>query len=270
MKFMYWNLRKPPMQKLFQKLHKQLENQERYIPSVVNFLGYTMNVVDSASFLSQFKEIFIDEIYKFSSVGNAPVIYDIGANLGMGTLYLKRCFPHSKIVAMEADPEIATVLANNVEKNNLSNVTVIAKAAWVNDQGVSFSSDGADGGSILALENCITVPSVSLRKLLESEPGCIDLLKMDIEGAEAMIVPDLLDVLTKVKHIFVEYHSWNNESQQLDEILRTLTASGFRYYIQTIGNRRTPFINTDQHVPMDLQLNIFGHKISDPIFRSEV
>lgn len=261
MKSIYWGLNKSPTHKLIKSLHGQLANKERHTPAVVSFLGYTVNIVDSASFFSQFKEIFVDEIYKFSPASNIPVIYDIGANIGIGTLYLKQCFPLSRIVALEADPAIAAVLASNIEQNNLSNVTVFAKAAWINDKGVSFSSDGADGGSILASENCMTVPSVRLKTLLESERDGIALLKMDIEGAEATVVPDLVDVLPNVQHIFVEYHSWNNESQNLDELLKIFTEAGFRYYIQTIGNRRTPFMNKDQHLPMDLQLNIFGWRI---------
>lgn len=260
-KGIYWKLNKSPLNKQVLSLRRQLANQERHTPCVVAFFGHQMNIVDSASFFSQFKEIFVDEIYRFTPLTNTPLIYDIGANIGMGTLYLKRCFPHGRIVALEADPVIAAALEKNIVKNQLADVVVIAKAAWINDEGVAFASDGADGGSISDSSHSTNVPSVRLKTLLENESENIDFLKMDIEGAEATVLPDLAGVLHKVRHIFVEYHSWSKESQKLNEILSILSVGGFRYYVQTIGSRHTPFINTDQHLPMDLQLNIFGWKV---------
>lgn len=261
LKSLYWRLNRSPMHKLILRLNKELSRQPRYTPSRVSFLGYTMEIVDSASFLSQFREIFLDGIYRFEATEPAPVIYDVGANIGMGTLYLKQLFPTARIVALEADPRIAAVLDGNVRRNELGNVTVMAKAAWINDQGVSFAIEGADGGSIVAAGESVTVPSIRLAALLEQESCEIDLLKMDIEGAESQVVPDLAGVLHKVRNIFVEYHAWNNQGQTLDALLATLADAGFRYYIQTIGNRRTPFIETAQDRPMDMQLNIFGYRV---------
>lgn len=252
------------MHKLIVRLNKELSRQPRYSQSRVHFMGYTMDIVDSASFMSQFREIFVDEIYRIEPTGHAPVIYDVGANIGMAVLYLKRLLPAARIVALEADPRIAAILDGNVRQNELGDVTVIAKAAWINDQGVRFSVEGADGGSIVAAGESVTVPSIRLRELLEQESGEIDLLKMDIEGAEVQVVPDLAGVLHKVRNIFVEYHAWNNQNQTLDILLDTLADAGFRYYIQTIGNRRMPFIETAQDCPMDMQLNIYGYRVMKP------
>ena len=87
-------------------------NKPRYSRIRIKFLNYNITLVDSLSFIWQFQEIFVDEIYKFNSRNNSPVIFDCGANVGTSCLYFKRIFPNSVIKAFEADPEIAKVLSN--------------------------------------------------------------------------------------------------------------------------------------------------------------
>ena len=86
----------------------------------------------------------------------------------------------------------------------------------------------------------------------------VDLLKIDIEGAEYEVLKDCEDTLDNVENIFIEYHSWNNSPQKLSEILAILEKNNFRYYISSICGRSHPFINTGLDQNMDLQLNIFG------------
>ena len=49
-------------------------------------------------------------------------------------------------------------------------------------------------------------------------------------------------------------------NQRLSEILEILEQNGFRYYIENISKRNSPFVNTGKESPMDLQLNIWGVK----------
>ena len=114
---------------------------KRYIEvKGVKFLNYTFDVPDLPSFLWQFKEIFVDEIYKFNTMEKEPVIYDCGANIGMSCLYFKTLYPNCKIKAFEADPKIVQILRNNLARNNiLPNVEIINAAVWINNGGVEFS-----------------------------------------------------------------------------------------------------------------------------------
>jgi adenylosuccinate synthase len=95
---------------------------------------------------------------------------------------------------------------------------------------------------------------------LDKEPE-VDLLKIDIEGAEYEVLKDCANSLSNVKNIFVEYHSWNSSTQKLSEILEVLEMNNFRYYIEDLSKRKQPFINHAKEKNMDLQLNIFGIKV---------
>lgn len=191
------------------------------------------------------------------SAAKKPIVIDCGANIGTSCLYFKTLYPDAKITAFEADRNIYEVCVSNLQKNNITDVDVIHKAVWIDDKGIDFSPDGADGGSIQGEGDKNRVPSVRLSTVL-MEFNEIDLLKMDVEGAEYEVIKDCQDALDNVKNIFIEYHSWNNLNQKLSEILAILEKNNFRYYIETTCGRKKPFINQATKQNMDLQLNIFG------------
>ncbi|MCZ6702618.1 MAG: FkbM family methyltransferase, partial [Ignavibacteria bacterium] len=85
-------------------------SKRRYEEKKMNFLNYNIRVPDALSFIWQFKEIFVDEYYKFESELTEPVIYDCGSNIGMSCIYFKRIFPGAKVKAFEADPKISKYL----------------------------------------------------------------------------------------------------------------------------------------------------------------
>jgi FkbM family methyltransferase len=245
----------------FQKLHDKWGEYKRFKKvDDVKFLKFSFDIPDLPSFVWQFKEIFVDEIYKFNSENKEPIIFDCGANVGTSCLYFKQLFPNAKIKAFEADPMIANVLKSNLAKNGISDVEVINKAVWIDDGGIEFGSEGADGGSINASGNKIKIDSIRLQDFLDKEPE-VDLLKIDIEGAEYEVLKDCANSLSNVKNIFVEYHSWNSSTQKLSEILEVLEMNNFRYHIEDLSKRKQPFINHAKEKNMDLQLNIFGIKV---------
>ncbi|MFH1457241.1 MAG: FkbM family methyltransferase [Patescibacteria group bacterium] len=244
----------------FFKLYIKYAHAPRYKFKKITFLNYSFEVPDSPSFLWQFKDIFVDETYNFNTDLKNPVIYDCGANIGTSVLYFKKIYPKAKIKAFEADPKIVKILKTNLVNNKITDVEINDKAVWIDDQGVEFSSQGADGGSIMGNDKKIKIASVKLKDLIEKEEQ-VDLLKIDIEGTEIEIIEDCADILKKVKNIFIEYHSWNNQNQKLQIILKTLNDNNFRYYIQSLSNRKQPLINRGLDLPMDLQLNIFAYQI---------
>jgi FkbM family methyltransferase len=236
-------------------------SKKRFVSRSVKFNNFKIFVPDTLSFIWQYKEIFTDENYKFQTNSLTPVIYDCGSNIGVSCLYFSKNYSKSKIKAFEADPNIAKILMTNLEKNNCSDIEVIDKAVWINNDGIEISLEGADGASIYSKNNVTKVPSIRLRDLIESEKK-IDMLKIDIEGAEYDVLMDCKNSLSNVENIFIEYHSFTNSTQKLSEILQILEANNFRYFIKPVNDREIPFINrkNKSNPTMDLQLNIYAYK----------
>ncbi|MEG2178456.1 MAG: FkbM family methyltransferase [Bacteroidales bacterium] len=216
-------------------------------------------IVDTNSFIFQYKEIFVEQIYKFSTSNPNPVIFDCGGNIGLSILYFKQLFPEAKILGFEADPQIANILSKNIELNHLKNVTLIPKAVWIDNQGVNFNADGKDGGAISKTVKSVHIDSIRLKDCLQKKSK-IDFLKMDIEGAEFEVLNDCREELHKVDKIFVEYHSLAGQDQKLNELLAILKETGFKYNIQSINFYNNTYQKFAFENGFDMQLNIFGYK----------
>lgn len=102
----------------------------------------------------------------------------------------------------------------------------------------------------------IRVSAVPLRELLGDEP--VDLLKMDIEGAECDVLAGQDAALAQVKRVFVEYHSYVKNPQRLDELLALFRRSGFRVQIHPELISPRPFVARPDDDGMDHRLNIYA------------
>lgn len=244
-----------------EKLVAQANEYGRFKEHEFSFRGMKLKVTDFVSVAWQLKEFFDDGRMNFIANTQKPVIYDCGANVGVSILYYKMLYPEAIIKAFEPDPKVFSCLKKNMENNRISGVELVNKAVWNNNDGVSFGSEGADGGSVFYQGNKITLPSIRLKELLQKEQK-IDLLKVDIEGAELEVLVDCETELKKVKYLFLEYHSWISSKQQLDVLLKMLTDNGFRYYIHSIGETlQQPFVEQQFSNGMDVQLDI--HAINE-------
>lgn len=70
-----------------------------------------------------YREIFEDRVYLQHGIKlpNSPVILDVGANIGMFTLFIQNEYPEARIFAFEPSPQIYQILMSNVTTNE-SNV----------------------------------------------------------------------------------------------------------------------------------------------------
>ena len=230
----------------------------RYTAGITTVFGHPFAYVDSASFLSTYAEIFDQGIYAFSTASDMPYILDCGANIGLSVLFFKQCCPNSRIVAFEPDPEICRVLETNIANFNLTNMRAVEKAVWSSETTLEFLVEGADGGRVINIDENFprrTVKTVRLRDYLVEH---VDLLKIDIEGAESEVLVDIADRLDCVERIFVEYHSFADRAQSLSSIVAILSDAGFRLHFHPCSIAPHPFVEIPSHFGMDMQLNIFG------------
>ena len=229
----------------------------RYVETTTGLPGFPCRIPDGPSFLASWEEIFDREIYNFRQSNDEPRILDCGANVGVSCLYFRKCFPHARITAFEPDPKIFAYLQSNLACSGCHDVELIAKAVWSSNTTLRFWSEGADAGRIDSGErpNAIKIPAVRLRDFL-NEP--VDLLKMDIEGAETEVMLDIAPRLRNVRNVFVEYHSFTGKPQTLGILVQTLIEAGFRVQLHPMNVSPRPFLEIKSYLGMDMQLNIFA------------
>lgn len=242
---------------------EHLANFPRYTPTSINLLGKSITIVDSASYVFMHKEIFDIGIYDFNSAEKAPYIIDGGANIGLATIFFKNKYPEAEIICFEPDKKVYDVLKNNIHTVfNYSNTTLINKGLWSKEKTLLFDNEGADAGKIIDENSqANTTSKIEVVPLGPYLNKPVDFLKLDIEGAENEVLTSIVDHLLNVKRIFVEYHSFVNEQQTLNDIIAILTKAQFRLYITAPGiNNNVPFKEIRAYNGMDMQLNIYGVK----------
>ena len=158
------------------------------------------------------KKVFLFKEYSMSFEISPKVIVDAGANIGMATLYFAIQYPQASIIAIEPESSNFKILKQNC--SGLSNVTVLEAALWPLEQpvGITNPHDEKYAFSVGAITEEISstarIPTINLPDLLKKTPnGRIDLLKLDIEGAELelfSINPE--SWLNKVQVIAIELH----------------------------------------------------------------
>lgn len=160
---------------------------------------------------------------------------DVGANIGSYCLRIANDYKNKgvEVVAIEAHPENFKALDRNVKCNNLTNVKIINKAVCDHKGIVNLyerSHDGSRAGSdIYSLFNTFlhTYNSVLPHgKTLQLECDTldsiladrkVDVMKVDIEGAEVLALKGATNTLKHLRKIIVEIHGDNFE--KVNEIL---------------------------------------------------
>lgn len=233
----------------------------RFKEGTTNIFGKPFKFHDGKSFVATYKELFQTHIYKFEPSGTARTIVDCGANLGLSVLYFSMNYPDHKIIAFEPDEQIFKVLKENVETFHLKNVSIYQKAIWNKSEVLRFFAEGGMGGRVetsYTNQKPVEIEAVPLRDYLNED---VDFLKIDIEGAEDVVLNDCKDVLHKVKNIFFEYHNRTNEPQTLHHLLEIVSEQGFTYYIKESDVRKKPFI--DENIigeVFNMALNVFCYR----------
>ena len=213
-------------------------------------------------YVSAYREIFLQQVYHFSTDKPRPRILDLGANVGMASLYFKRLYPDASIVAIEADPAIFQILAENMQRNQLTDIELINQCAWIADGVVSFAPDGLDGGHVDVAANApghVTVPALDLKKWLVGKQ--FDLIKMDIEGAEREIIPACIDELATTPNLIIEYHSRCSDPQNLSQLLGLLESRRYRYHLESMQSVESPLSYNWQQSAYDNQINVYAWRI---------
>jgi FkbM family methyltransferase len=153
---------------------------------------------------------------------------DVGANIGYFTLLAAKLVgPTGRVVAFEASATIYDRLNENIRRNNMENVVRAVHAAVADREGVltlhSGPEDNSGMASLMRSEGGVAeqVSSKPLGDLLSSEEmAAARLVKIDVEGAEEMVVLGMEPILSRLTNsdFLIEVNPALASSQQILDI----------------------------------------------------
>jgi FkbM family methyltransferase len=158
------------------------------------------------------------KLYKYVNMDGTFI--DIGGNHGIVTCILALQNPNAKIYTLEPIPKLVNIIQNNVDINNIDNVTIINKALG-DGKNVKLTIGNAFSGcssTIVTNTNAfsnlfsgfsqIDVKSITFDELLKEYCiNDINLLKIDCEGGEYFLYDSIEFKKNIVKNIVGEFHN---------------------------------------------------------------
>lgn len=229
-----------PAYRALHRFHRQLRGQPRHAPAGVHFEGRPIRICDAPSFLSAWDEIFVNRIYAIPPPAAIPTLVDVGANIGLAALFWKQSFGDFRYLGFEPDPAIAECCRENLRAWGVQGELVEAAVGPSDGEG-QFVRDGADGGHIAGDASAgVVTTTVRCVRLSSRLPASIDLLKIDVEGAEADVIEDVAPCLQRVRALFVEWHSRSGRAG-LGRAIERLESAGFDCFVQVASGPARPF-----------------------------
>jgi FkbM family methyltransferase len=153
---------------------------------------------------------------------------DLGANIGIWGLWLHGRFPVERVVALEPDPENAGKHRRQIELNRLDRSwQLLQAAATCTDGPVVFGTGQATTGRIAEQgeQGAVEVDGRDSFSLLDG----VDLLKIDIEGAEWPLLADPRLSSISVPVVMLEYHPHGAPSADpREDAQRALAGAGYQ------------------------------------------
>jgi len=161
-----------------------------------------------------FRQVFVAREYDSPNLPpSADVIFDLGANIGLSSVFFASRYPSAKLLCVEPDDGNYSLLGRNTLP--FGDRVIRRKAAvWHVDGKVSFATEdehgnsfGAWGGQVKSEGGTHLVDAVSIASLIRDyKIEKIDILKVDIEGSEKEIFEGDVSWLSRVGLVIVETH----------------------------------------------------------------
>jgi len=251
----------------YRELQAKLAGVPRYQPGFVSAGNWQLHYLDATSLLSAFDVVVVKRWNDFPCDKKNAVIVDGGANIGISAIHYKQLFPDAVITSFEPDPRACDLLRRNLAANSIHDVEIVEKALWTSNGRTSFFSEGADANRVVrehremqqltsltpSAEYC-DVETVRLADYLAKTR--FDLVKLDIESAEAEVIADCSDTLRNVNNLVIEFHLTNSKPHDLARTLQTLADQEFHVSVCSYGpwvdllhqTSSTPRIEFDQYL----------------------
>jgi FkbM family methyltransferase len=215
-------------------------NSESYIFKNKNGINFIARKGQSSD-LEVFNQVWGREEYSKatdivrSGIKNRVItIIDAGANVGYSSLFFYQCFPEARIISVEPDENNYSALRKNISLNNASKIEPLNAGIWSHrcnlrvDKG--FRDNREWSFQVKEVNEETNLKGFHILDIMEDfELNVIDLLKIDIEGAEKYLFDNTektAKFLSKTNVLAIEIH---DEEVDREFIYDILTKFGFSY-----------------------------------------
>ena len=173
--------------------------------------------------LATFEQVFLTNEYNLRRLARwheilalyarieRPLILDLGANIGLASLYFAKNWPKARIIAVEPDQRNIQLLKANSE--GMYNVKPIEGAVASEDGAVEIANP-KDEAWALRTERVNTIgprsiPAYSMKSLMQFAPEAQPFIaKIDIEGFESELFGRNTEWIKDFPIIIIELHDW--------------------------------------------------------------
>lgn len=203
----------PILAKIYQKIGKTV------LPKFIEYDGHKFfleseDTVNLATFGYEHEKFELN-LFK-NSLKKGDIVLDLGANIGLYSLSAAKIVGNSgKIYSFEPDPITFKNLKKNIESNKCDNVELINKAvsnktgtiAFTSSENISSRSKNHIKSDDEPESNSIKIHTIKIDDFFENKVNVINVIKMDIEGAEFEALKGMKKIIDKNKHlkIFLEF-----------------------------------------------------------------
>ena len=188
------------------------------------------------------------------SIAPGGTIIDVGANIGYYTLVAARSAgPRGKVFAFEPDPTNFELLKRNVSANAYTTVVTVNKAVSNRTGTAALYLDEFNRGDHRMYDShdgrsYVRVDAVRLDDFFRPSSPKVDVVKIDIQGAEAWAVEGMSDLLKTTGDVVLFTEFWpqglHRCGVEAEDYLQSLAALGFeRFY--DIDERRESVTKAD-------------------------
>ena len=182
-----------------------------------------------------FVEVFVLRDYEVQGLDwrSLRSVVDVGANVGMATVWFARRAPNASILAVEPAPDALSLLRSNLDSTDLWGRVRVLQVALGPESGTGrLFASGASVEAAVMFEASASdigqpVSVVTLAQVLSDQKlSSVDLLKLDCEGAEFSILASAEpEVLDRVHTIIGEYHQF--QGNNVADLKAELESRGF-------------------------------------------
>ena len=161
-----------------------------------------------------FYQIFYYKGYNVDFKFEPKVIFDLGANIGLASVYYKNKYPNATIIAVEPETSNFEMLKKNTEKYD--NIHCLQSGIWNKTTNLKITNSGQHWAFVteeVDFEDDTTVKAISIDELMKKyNVDYIDILKVDIESSEKELFEANYEKwLPKVRVLLVELHDHMKE-----------------------------------------------------------